>query len=223
MPSAMNARLEGMFEQAGCRGQLCVQSLDGAQEIAVDADKQVVAASVFKVLVALEAETQFAECRLDPRERVDLHVASRTPGPTGFSLFRDDVDVSLRDLVVAMLTISDNEATDALLRRVGIETLNASAKRLGLACTVITGDLRTTELDRPRRGLRRLAGHGGLGGSLVGVIRNEIGVISYPHGRCYVAAVFTQAHQPGQNGAAIDSVIGATAATAVSILSGQST
>src|SRR6266568_2906503 len=144
MPSAMNARLEGMFEQAGCRGQLCVQSLDGAQEIAVDADKQVVAASVFKVLVALEAETQFAACRLDPRERVDLHVASRTPGPTGFSLFRDDIDVSLRDLVVAMLTISDNEATDALLRSVGIETVNASAKRLGLGGTVITGDLRTT-------------------------------------------------------------------------------
>jgi beta-lactamase class A len=122
----MNARIETLFEQAGCAGQLCVQSLDGAQELAVNADQPAVAASVFKVPVALEAETQFADGRLDPRERVILAAASRTPGEVGFSLFRDDVEASLRDLVVAMLTISDNDATDALLHRVGIEAVHAS-------------------------------------------------------------------------------------------------
>jgi hypothetical protein len=43
----------------------------------------VVSASVFKVSVALEAETQFAEGRLDPRERVSSPAASRTPGAAG--------------------------------------------------------------------------------------------------------------------------------------------
>lgn len=42
--------------------------------------------------------------------------------------------------------------------------------------------------------------------------------VTLPSGHCYPAAVFTQAHRPRQNGAAIDSVIGATAATAVSTL-----
>jgi beta-lactamase class A len=42
-----------------------------------------------------------------------------------------------------MLTISDNDATDALLDRVGIEAVNISSVRLGLADTVITADLRT--------------------------------------------------------------------------------
>jgi beta-lactamase class A len=55
--------LETLFEKAGCTGRLCVQSLDGAQEIAVQADEPVVSASVFKVSVALEAETQFADGR----------------------------------------------------------------------------------------------------------------------------------------------------------------
>jgi beta-lactamase class A len=99
---------------------------------------------VFKVPVALEAETQFADGRLDPGERVILPAASRTPGPVGFSLFRDDVEVSLRDLVVAMLTISDNPATDALLHRVGIDAVNASSVRLGLTSTVIAADIYTT-------------------------------------------------------------------------------
>src|ERR1700691_382403 len=137
----MNAPIVELFTQAGCTGQLCVQPLDGAQEIAIDADRQVVSASVFKVSVALEAETQFADGRLDRQQRVTLPSASRTPGPTGFSLFRDDVQVSLQDLVVAMLTISDNVATDALLRLVGIDAVNASSTRLGLISTVIPADL----------------------------------------------------------------------------------
>ena len=72
-----------------------------------------------KVPIAIEVETQLADGRLDPRGRVILTAADRSPGPVGFSLYQDDVDVSNRDLVVAMLTISDNPATDALLQIVG--------------------------------------------------------------------------------------------------------
>jgi beta-lactamase class A len=79
----MSSGIAALFEQAGCAGQLCVQSLDGGQEVAIEADRPVVTASVFKVLVALEAETQFAQGRLDPRERITLHAAARTPGRPG--------------------------------------------------------------------------------------------------------------------------------------------
>lgn len=55
-------------------------------------------------------------------------------------------------------------------------------------------------------------------GGLIGVVRNEIGVIEYPDGRGYTAAVFTQARQPRPNDTAINTVIGTTAAAAVRIL-----
>jgi beta-lactamase class A len=58
-----------LFEQTGCEAALCVQSLDEEAEFAMRADERVVPASVFKVQVALEAETWFADGRLDPRER----------------------------------------------------------------------------------------------------------------------------------------------------------
>jgi beta-lactamase class A len=45
------------------------------------------------------------------------------PGPAGVSLFEDDVTMSARDLVSAMLTISDNVATDALTDLIGLEKL----------------------------------------------------------------------------------------------------
>jgi beta-lactamase class A len=135
--------IQAMFASAECAGQLCVQSVDGAREVTVDADQPVVSASVFKVLVAIVVETAFAEGTLDPRERIILPGGNPVPGPVGFSLYTDDVQVSLRDLVVPMLTISDYAATDALLNRVGIDYVNKCAERLGLRNTVIPSDMRT--------------------------------------------------------------------------------
>jgi beta-lactamase class A len=51
-------------------------------------------------------------------------------------------------------------------------------------------------------------------GGLVGVVRNEIGVISYPDGTKYAAAVFTRS-RPGSDSRAIDAAIGAVAHRAV--------
>jgi beta-lactamase class A len=54
-------------------------------------------------------------------------------------------------------------------------------------------------------------------GSLVGMIRNEIGVISYPDGRRYAAAVFTRS-RPGSDDLAISTAIGMATARAVAAL-----
>lgn len=139
----MTDGIGAVFEQAGCEGALCVQSLDDETEFGLRADEPVVPASVVKVQVALEAETWFADGRLDPREQVTLRAAGRTPGPVGISLFDDDAVLSWRDMVILMLTISDNHTTDVLLRRVGVEAVNATAVRLGLTDTVIESDLQT--------------------------------------------------------------------------------
>src|SRR5262249_12582125 len=59
-------------------------------------------------------------------------------------------------------------------------------------------------------------------GSLVGVIRNHIALISYPDGRRYVAAVFTRA-RPGSDDIAISAAIGTVTARAVVSLRNEST
>lgn len=136
--------LRELFESAGCDAFLHVCDLDGPGEVALDADALVVSASVFKVSVALELFRQAAAGELDPTERLRLDPRQSLGAPTGLSLFTDEVEVSLRDLAVSMLTVSDQLATDALLGKVGIERVNELTRSLGLEHTTIVADVRTT-------------------------------------------------------------------------------
>jgi beta-lactamase class A len=297
--------LDQIFAHAGCRGFLHATTLDGAQEIGLDPDEAVVPASVIKVLVAVEAETGFVDGRLDPDARVLLPSARRTPGPVGFSFFRDDVEVSARDLPVLMMTISDNVCTDALLDRIGLDAVNATAARLGLDGTRIGSHLQelidslardtgfpdwaafeawsaaeedTVALDRAQERLRGasalrpgggtrttardlttllraiwtdeagpaeacarvrwlmarqltrngIAGGFGPGvgvaaksGALMGVVRNEVGVVAPPGEPPYAVAVFTRTDGPGVDERAVNAAIGEAAASAVARLRGQ--
>jgi beta-lactamase class A len=55
-------------------------------------------------------------------------------------------------------------------------------------------------------------------GSLLGVIRNEAGVITMPGGHRYAVAVFTRADRPYHNEHEINAAIGTAAARAVEYL-----
>lgn len=55
-------------------------------------------------------------------------------------------------------------------------------------------------------------------GGLLGIYRHEVGVIEYPDGRRYIAAVFTRATEASHGAGAINSAIGTAAARAIDLL-----
>ena len=125
------------FQEAGCQGWLCALEVDGEGEACHDADEPVVSASVFKVAVALEVFRQASAGKLDPAQRVRVNPADATPGPTGISVFADEAELSVRDLALLMLSVSDNAATDVLIGLVGLDNVNATLGELGLTGTVV--------------------------------------------------------------------------------------
>ena len=127
--------LEGVFAAAGCRGMLAVLEIDGPGQVSICGDGLAVAASSFKIAVGLELFCRHAAGEVDLDERLRLLPEQRTPGGQGFCLFEDEVDVSLRDAARMMLTISDNTATDAVIRRIGSERVTARLRALGLERT----------------------------------------------------------------------------------------
>jgi len=287
---SFEARLADTLRTAGCEGCMHALDIDSGAAVRLHPDGVVVAASVFKVAVALELYRQAALEGLALTDRVHVTDDNRTAGPTGLSNGQDPATLSLRDLASLMLSISDNTATDALIARVGLERVNASVRALGLHHTVLVSDLRgliasisedadvpsldalwslpererdirlgrcralqpdqatrTTPSDMTRllRGIwrdeaapaaacaevRRLMGQQAShrfavgfpdgvmvqakSGSLMGRIRNEVGVVTYPDGRRYAVAVFTRSRTGAARQPAIDRAIDAAAALAV--------
>ncbi|MFI6603414.1 serine hydrolase [Nonomuraea sp. NPDC050536] len=127
-----------VFDEAGVRGFVHAVDLDGGAETGLDPDSPVVLASVFKIPIVLEYARQAAMGELERTERLTVTAADKDGG-IGTSGCADDVSLTLRDLAHFMMTMSDNAATDVLLRRVGLERVNGTLSELGLWQTRLIG------------------------------------------------------------------------------------
>jgi beta-lactamase class A len=141
-PVDVGAELTQVFERAGARGFVHAVDLGSGREVGLLPDEPVVAASTFKVPVLLEVLLQAAEGRLSLTERVRVPAEGRAPGPTGLSVWLDEVELSLRDLTSSMITVSDNCATDVICERVGLEHVQARLDGMGLSAIRVPLDCR---------------------------------------------------------------------------------
>lgn len=132
------------WDVAGVDASWCAAPIGGGTAVGHRPDLLVTPASVMKVQVALAVVAAIDSGALDGTARVRLGADVRTPGPVGMSLMTDPIEMSVRDLLVPMITISDNVATDALIRAVGLDAVNATTARLGLDETVVVDDLQST-------------------------------------------------------------------------------
>jgi len=128
--------------ELGLDGSAYAAPVDGGPGIGFGEHKLLSPASVMKIQIALTIENLTAQGLLDGAERRFVPSGPRTPGPTGMSLMSDEIAISVRDLVVAMLTISDNVATDELIALAGLDEINRTTRGLGLERTEVTSNLR---------------------------------------------------------------------------------
>ena len=95
------------------------------------ADKPVVAASVIKLAVLIEA---FRQMDADAVRANEMFVIARTdklPSCGALNYLHDGLCVTFRDLCVLMTILSDNTATNLLIKRLGIGNINDTLRMLG--------------------------------------------------------------------------------------------
>jgi len=134
----VSAELAAVFERADAQGFLHARDLQSGAEVGLEPDAPVVLASVFKIPVAVAYARAVAAGRLDPAARVRVTARDRIGG-IGTAGCQDDVEMSWRDLVRFMLTMSDNAATDVVLREIGVDAVHAVLAELGLTRTRLIG------------------------------------------------------------------------------------
>jgi beta-lactamase class A len=114
------------WARLGVRGHLLARNLDTGDELGFDAAQAVPIASVVKVPIALTVLDQIARGRLAASRQLTVSKQTASLGATGTASFRYPATLAVADLVMLMLTISDNAAADRLLDLVGLDRVAAS-------------------------------------------------------------------------------------------------
>ena len=128
-PDAMLRRLSAL---RGHIGFFCKDFATG-ETVAFHADEPVVAASVIKLCVMAEAFRQREAGLLDFAAEVTVRPEDKKPSCGALTYLHDGLTVTVRDLVVLMIILSDNTATNLLIDRLGTEAINAFMSELGLS------------------------------------------------------------------------------------------
>ncbi|MFF5014719.1 serine hydrolase [Streptomyces sp. NPDC001165] len=109
----------------GVRGSFLARHLDSGEQLGFDVDETMPLASVVKVPLALVVLDRIAAGELDPAHPVTVDPATNSVGPTGLAAFRHPATVAVGDLLLLMLSVSDNAAADALFGLVPVADVDA--------------------------------------------------------------------------------------------------
>ncbi|MGC1380099.1 MAG: serine hydrolase [Candidatus Baltobacteraceae bacterium] len=123
---------------------LDVLDLNTGYHAGFNAGKSMPAASTIKLPVMVEVFEQLAAGRFDLHHRVTLLASDKDSGSGELSGARVGTTYSVSLLLEKMIDISDNTATNMLIRLVGRQNINRAMGELGLAHTHLAGDVRTS-------------------------------------------------------------------------------
>lgn len=103
------------LEEGGLHASLLVRDLHTGEELGIDPDLRMPAASLVKVPLALATAERVRRGELDGSTALDVEPGRiTTPGPTGLSRFRHPVRIAIDDLLYLSTCLSDGTAADAL-------------------------------------------------------------------------------------------------------------
>ncbi len=125
---------------------IAVRDIKTGEEISVNGDRLFPMASVYKVPIMVEAFRQVEAKKFSLDDRIELGDEQRTLGSGVLTLLSNGLKPTIKDLITLMIILSDNEATDILLKKVGAENVTATMRLLGL--NTIRVDRTTFELIR---------------------------------------------------------------------------
>ena len=111
------------------------KDLTTGETLGYNENEQFEAASVIKLPVYMVIMKLAHEGKLSLSEKLTCHHADKMPPCGALYFFTGEVTVDIRTLCGLMISLSDNAATNLLLRRFGLDFLNEQFKQIGLKKT----------------------------------------------------------------------------------------
>lgn len=120
----------------------------GGEAVEFQADMPLVAASVIKVPIMVEAFRRFGEGTLDPNMEVEVRSEHKKPSCGALTYMHDGLKVTVLDLVTLMIIVSDNTATNLMIDLLGIDRVNQTMAELGIPGICLRRKLFDAEMSR---------------------------------------------------------------------------
>lgn len=135
-----NLREEIITQSAGFKGQAFVYVKDYNRNwhISIDSDIKVPAASIVKIPIMAAVFEAQEKGRLSLSDKIKLQQKDKTGGSGSLKNQRAGKEFSMQELIILMMSISDNTATNILINLLGIDSLNQWFQDNGLKDTSLS-------------------------------------------------------------------------------------
>ena len=143
----LSDRLDSYVGQFNGSAGVVVRDTTSGNRYSYADDRVFGSASLYKLMVMVEAYRQDAS-QLLSLDRTTVDITEGDTGPDGWYTPAGAV-LSVREAVERMITVSDNSAAQALLRRLATRNVNTTASALGLRDTRINSTLPNEERTAP--------------------------------------------------------------------------
>jgi len=138
----LQAQIQSAIDAGGADMGVSLIHLESGAEININADDSFPMASVLKIPVLCEAFHQMAVGAFTLDDRWELTYPLKNIGSGILTYLQDGLQPTVRDLLTLMIIISDNTATDMLMRRLGVAQIDAYMKTLGVGNIHMAFDIR---------------------------------------------------------------------------------
>lgn len=111
------------------------KDLTSGRTFGINENEGFIAASVIKLPILVAVLYEIEKGHLRKEDIIRLSPSDKVPGCGVLALMHSGLDVTIKDLCNLMIVISDNTATNMLIRLMGIERINSIMEELGLKTT----------------------------------------------------------------------------------------
>jgi beta-lactamase class A len=129
---ALQQQIEAIVSDLDGLMGVCVRDYTTGQEIGVRLDEPLPMASTCKIPILVSAYRQVEAGALDLSARIEITDETRTWGSGLFNAFDTGLKPTLHDLLLMMIVVSDNAATDLVLSQLPAGFVTATMQELGL-------------------------------------------------------------------------------------------
>lgn len=139
----LQERIQSVVQATGANIGVALRHLETGEEVMIDADSYYALASVFKIPILVDAFCQISEGCLTLEERLPLKTEDKNLPSGVLVFFEDGLTPTVRDYLTMMTIISDNTATDVMIKRLGgTEAVTRRMRSFGLEHTHIVMTVR---------------------------------------------------------------------------------